>query len=403
MVTSISPAQARRIALAAQGFGRPAVPNPGIRQLNALIERLGLLQLDSVNVFERSHYLPAFARLGAYDKSQLDRLAFQGAGHRARYFEYWAHEAAVLPVTDLPLWRWRMESFRDHTQLGDWASAHPAMLDWLRAELADKGPMAASEIEHDANKRVGPWWGWSEVKQGLEVLFRWGEVFSAGRNRFERRYGLAHQVLPPGILDVSVPKDDAVRELLRRSAIAHGIGTVSDLGDYFRIKSGPAKAAILDLVDSGELLPVTVAGWKDAAYLHRDARIPRRIEATALLSPFDPVVWARARAERLFGFHYRIEIYTPAPKRVFGYYSLPLLIDDRLVGRVDLKSDRQNGVLRVQSAWQETDAPVDAAARLAPLLRQTAAWQGLDAIEVMERGTLATEVAAELRSRALAV
>jgi uncharacterized protein YcaQ len=173
------------------------------------------------------------------------------------------------------------------------------------------------------------------------------------------------------------------------------------LGDYFRIKTAPAKAAILDLVDSGELLPVTVPGWKDAAYLHRDARIPRRMEATALLSPFDPVVWARARAERLFGFHYRIEIYTPAPKRVFGYYSLPLLIDDRLVGRVDLKSDRQNGVLRVQSAWQETDAPVDAAARLAPLLRQTAAWQGLDAIEVMNRGTLAAEVAAELGTRAL--
>ncbi|MCU1505053.1 MAG: hypothetical protein JWP05_22 [Microbacteriaceae bacterium] len=401
MATTISPARARRIALAAQGFGRPMAPAPGIRQLNSLIQRLGLLQLDSVNVFERSHYLPAFARLGAYDKAQLDRLAFQGAGQQARYFEYWAHEAAVLPVADLPLWRWRMESFRDHTGLAAWAGANPAMLDWLRAELADKGPMAASEIEHDANKRVGPWWGWSDVKAGLEVLFRWGEVFSAGRNRFERRYGLADHVLPPGVLDVSVPKDDAVRELLRRSAIAHGIGTVGDLGDYFRIKTAPAKVAILDLVDSGELLPVTVPGWKDAAYLHRDSRIPRRMEATALLSPFDPVVWARARAERLFGFHYRIEIYTPAPKRVFGYYSLPLLIDDRLVGRVDLKSDRQNGVLRVQSAWQETDAPIEAAARLAPLLRQTAAWQGLDAIEVMDRGTLAAEVAAELGTRAL--
>lgn len=392
---TISADQARRIALAAQGFGRATPATTGTRQLNLLIDRLGLLQLDSVNVFERSHYLPVFARLGAYDKSLLDRLVF---GSRGPYLEYWAHEAAIIPAESWPLFRWRMEAMRERygPDAGGWVQSNGPMLDWLRAELAGRPSVAASEIEHDSGKGAGGWWGWSEVKTGLEYLFRFGEVVSAGRTRFERKYALASESLPSTLLDREVSREDAIRRLIADSARAHGIGTISDFADYFRIKNEPAKAAVRDLVDAGELLPVTVPGWNRPAFLHRDARIPRRIETTALLSPFDPVVWERDRAERLFGFRYRIEIYTPAPKRVFGYYSLPLLIDDRLVGRVDLKNDRQNRVLRVQSAWTEPGAPPDTAARLAVTLRNTAAWQGLDSIGVMDRGDLTGDLAGEL-------
>ncbi|MCU1584805.1 MAG: winged helix-turn-helix protein [Microbacteriaceae bacterium] len=367
----------------------------GVRQLNLTIGRLGLLQLDSVNVFERSHYLPAFARLGAYDKAQLDRLTFAEGG---QYLEYWAHEAALIPRESWPLFRWRMESMRRRygAEAGGWVQANGPLLDWLRSHLADRGSVAASEVDHDSGKGAGGWWGWSDVKMGLEFLFRFGEVVSAGRTRFERRYALAETAIAPHLLDARMPENEAVRQLVSASARAHGIGTLSDFADYFRIKNEPAKAAVRDLVDSGELVPVSVSGWKQPAYLHRDARVPRRIEATALLSPFDPVVWERDRAERLFGFRYRIEIYTPAHKRVFGYYSLPLLIDDRLVGRVDLKSDRKNRVLRVQSAWSELGAPHDTVPRLARLLQETVAWQGLETIEVIGRGDLSSSLAAEL-------
>jgi len=391
---SLSPALARRVALAAQGFGRPRPASPGIRQFTGLIERLGLLQLDSVNVFERSHYLPVFARLGAYDKAELDRLTMARGG---RYLEYWAHEAAIIPLRLWPLLRWRMTEFREYheSRADGWVAQNGEMLDWLRAELAERGPLAASEIEHDSNVRRGPWWGWSDVKRGLECLFRFGEVVSAGRTRFERSYALAEQLLPAELLGLEVPKDDAVRELVSISARAHGVATLRDLADYFRLRQSEAKAAVDDLVDSGELLPVSVPGWGRPAWLHRDARLPRRIETTALLSPFDPVVWERDRAERMFGFRYRIEIYTPAPQRVFGYYSLPLLMDEALVGRVDLKSDRKAGVLRVQAAWSEDGATVDLP-RLAAALRETAAWQGLGDVEVAGRGDLAADLAREL-------
>jgi uncharacterized protein YcaQ len=393
MSQTISPALARRIALAAQGFGRPRPAAVGTRALGSLIQRINLLQIDSVNVFERSHYLPVFARLGAYDKGLLDRMTFRAKG---QYLEYWAHVAALIPREAWPLMRWRMDRYRrEQTKDPDsWANTNRTMLDWLRAELAEKGPLAASEIEHDDNKRRGPWWGWSDVKTGLEYLFFWGEVVTAGRTRFERRYALAEQILPPEILSAEIAEGDAVKELIRRSARAHGIGTLRDLADYYRIQQAPAAAAIHDLVDDGELIPVTVPGWDRAGrpmpvWLHRDARLPRRIEATALLSPFDPMVWERERALRMFGFHYRIEIYTPAPKRTFGYYVLPVLIDDRIVGRVDLKSDRQSGVLRVQAAWAEDDPPDGTAERLAAVLRDAAAWQGLTDVVVAGRGDFA--------------
>lgn len=392
---TLSPAAARRIALAAQGFGRPRPDAVGTRQLNLLLERLGLLQLDSVNVLERSHYLPVFARLGAYDKSQLDKLTF---ARRGPYREYWAHEAALIPLDDWPLFRFRMQDYRDYfARAGDpWLNAHADTLAWLRAELAEKGPLPASKIERDANApRRGSWWEWDEVKRGLERMFRVGEVVSGGRTRFERIYALPEQVMAPELHAREVSRPDAVHALVERSARSHGIGTLSDLADYYRLKTADAKPALQRLVDEGVVREVTVPGWNRTAYLHRDARIPRRIEATALLSPFDPVVWERDRALRMFGFHYRIEIYTPAPKRKFGYYTLPVLVDEALVGRIDLKNDRQRGVLRVQSAWREAGAPDNVAERIVPTLRELAAWQGLGDLEVVDRGDLAGAVAAE--------
>jgi uncharacterized protein YcaQ len=304
-----------------------------------------------------------------------------------------------------------MEDYRARYGAADgWFAQNQETVEWLRRELAANGPLVAGEIEHDANTRTGPWWGWSGVKRALESLFLFGEVAIAGRTRFQRRYGLVEDVLPSAVLDRTVDREDAVRELIRRSAVAHGIGTAKDFADYYRIKGAPAAAAIRELEEAGELVPVRVPGWEAGgkplpAWMHRDARKPRRIETAALLSPFDPVVWFRDRALRMFGFHYRIEIYTPAPQRVYGYYSLPILLDDALVGRIDLKSDRQAGVLRVQSAWTEPGAPPATLDRLVPLLHETAAWQGLESVAVSEtaRGDLAPALARALGSRAIAV
>jgi len=397
------------VLLAAQGFGRlPATTDApaGTRQLNLLFDRIRLLQLDSVNVFERSHYQPVFARLGHYDKAALDALTFRKPTPRTpgRYVEYWAHEAALIPLESWPLWRWKMDSLRERdADRYDWVRNNQAMLQWLREELASTGPVTAREIEHDANRRTGPWWGWSDVKQGLEMLFRWGEVVSAGRTRFERTYALTEHIVPSELREREVTRADAHRALVAESARALGVGTASDLADYFRLKGVDVRPAIADLADSGELVPVTVRGWNQPAWLHRDARVPRRIEHVALLSPFDPVVWDRKRAERMFGFHYRIEIYLPEPQRRFGYYSLPVLVDDALVGRLDLKTDRQAGVLRVQSAWHEDG--LDAlpggtgalAERIVPTLREIAHWQGMGEIAVTGRGTLSPAIEAELQ------
>jgi uncharacterized protein YcaQ len=398
-VPTISAAQARRIALAAQGFGRPHPSTVGIRQLDATMRRLGVLQLDSVNVFERSHYLPLFARLGAYDKADLDRLTF---GKKARYSEYWAHVAALVPTETWPLYRFRMLEMRaKYSKPGSWVDANPGMMQWLVSELREKGPMTAGQFEHEANKGRSGWWEWSDVKTGLEYLFLFGDVVSAGRTRFERTYALAEQVLPAELLGQEVSKHDAARTLLTAAALSHGIGTANDLADYYRFLQTYAVGVLDELVADGILQSVAVKGWERGgkplkAYLHPNARVPRSIDATAFLSPFDPVVWERERALRMFDFHYRIEIYTPAPKRIFGYYSLPILIDDRIVGRIDLKSDRQNGVLRVQSAWREEHALSGFEARVAEQLRATAAWQGLGEVEVMNRGDLTAAIAAEL-------
>ncbi|MFZ4894032.1 winged helix-turn-helix domain-containing protein [Plantibacter sp. Mn2098] len=417
---SISPQLARRIALGAQGFGAQSFARreseAGTRVLRSAIDRLGLVQIDSVNVFERSHYLPLFARVGTYDKALLDRLTVSTKSPRAApYLEYWAHEAAFIPREAWPLFRWRMERnrVRDFAETDGFAAQNPQMLAWVLDELRDKGPLRASEIEHDANVRQGPWWGWSDVKRALETLFRHGDVVTAGRDRFERRYALPEQVLDDELIGREVSDEDAIRELVRRAARAQGLGTLSDLADYYRIKPAVAvRRAVDELVDEGELQQVQVRGWDrrgapEAVWMHRDAARPRRIEADALLSPFDPVVWYRDRALRMFGLHYRIEIYTPAPKRIFGYYVLPVLLDDRIAARIDLKSDRQAGVLRVQASWVEEGVPAgepkhqplpldEIAVRTAALLRRAAAWQGLDDVVVVDRGTLAGPLAAAL-------
>ena len=392
MKESLSLDEARRIALAAQGFAQSRPALAGTRQLNSAMRRMGTLQIDSVNVFARSHYMPLFSRLGPYDTAALDRLVFAG---RPAYVEYWAHVASFIPANDWGLFRFRMHEMRAKygTEPDGWFQTHREIVDWVRAELSDRGPLRPAQIEHDAKQAArGPWWDWDVVKHALEYLWLFGEVAIAGRRGFERRYGLAEHVLPVDALGAPVPRDAAIRELVARSAKANGVGTASDLADYWRIKDRRAVlAAIEDLQDSGELRPVTVDGWTSAgraakAWVHRDAVLPRRVDAAAILTPFDPVVWFRERAERLFGFEYRIEIYTPAPRRRFGYYSLPVLIGDDIVGRVDLKADRATSTLLVQSAWWEHGRPADAASRLADELRAAARWQGLESISVSRWG-----------------
>lgn len=376
------------MALAAQGFAGPRAASAGTARIRRELDRLKVLQIDSVNVFERSHYLPLFARLGAYDKRRLDRLVLAPDGP---YLEYWAHEAAFLPREDLGLFAFRMARYRE--KYGARLVEQASLVETLRAALEAEGPLAASDIDHEANVRSGPWWGWSDVKRTLETLFAAGEVVTAGRKGFERRYALPEQV--PGGLPDPLPEPDAIRELVRRAAEAHGVAALPDLADYHRLRSDETARAAKELEEAGELVPVQVEGWLRAgrpmpAWRHVDAVLPRRVQASAVLSPFDPVVWQRDRLLRLFGFHYRISIYTPAEDRVHGYYVLPVLQGDRLVGRVDLKSDRKAGRLLVQSAWLEDgEAPEPVAERLAPVLASAAAWQGLEGIEVVQRGDLA--------------
>lgn len=401
MSQTMSSDAARRIALSAHGFARRRAVTPGPRQFVSVLNSLGVLQIDSVNVFERSHYLPVFARLGAYDKSALDALTLRTP---TRVTEWWAHEATFLRTEDLPLWGWKMRMLRerDLSEESSWANAHASELDWVRSELAERGPSLAREIETDVGRTRGTWWDWSTVKQALEMLFRWGEVAVAGRtSTFERRYALAEQVLPEHVRTAEVSREDAVRELVRRAARATGIATASDLADYYRLPENVTTQAIRELQDAGELTHVHVDGWTRGsraldAWMPKGQVRPRAIDAAALLSPFDPVVWSRQRAERLYDFRYRIEIYTPRHKRMYGYYVLPVLIGDRLAARVDLKSDRKAGVLRVHSAWAEPHAPADTVERLSQVLRAAARWQEHDSISVGSRGDLTNALAQTL-------
>jgi uncharacterized protein YcaQ len=397
-VEQLSGRTARRIALAAQGFAdaRPAGAVDR-RHLKRVVARTGLLQIDSVNVFERAHYLPLFSRLGAYDRTLLPRAAYV---HRD-LFEYWGHEASLLPVGTHPLLRWRME--RAAAGEEGWGRTvrvlqeHPGFVEQLVQRIRDEGPCSAGDL-HAGEKPAGPWWDWSLTKVALEHLFWAGRVTTSTRRGFERVYDLPERVLPAAVLSAPTPsREEAQRELVRIAARAHGVATERDLRDYFRLRVDEARAAVLSLVDAGELQPVEVEGWGRPAYLWPGARVPRRVRASALLSPFDPLVWERSRTSRLFGFDYRIEIYVPAAKRVHGYYVLPFLHDEAIRARVDLKSDRKAGVLRVLASWLEPGSdPHDTAVALAAELRRAAQWQGLDDVVVEQRGDLAAVLATGL-------
>ncbi|MGO9154202.1 winged helix-turn-helix domain-containing protein [Mycobacterium sp.] len=393
-------AQARRIAVAAQGFSEPLPEGNFTRaHLKRLISRIQVLQLDSVSVAVRAHYAPVFSRLGPYDRDVLDRAAWGPRSSRL-LAEYWAHEAALMAVDDWPLMRWRMRQYRH----GRWGThivkANPELADKIVSAVAELGPSTAGQIEaHLAAEPRGPrgsWWGSrSDTKWVAEALFASGVLTTATRVGFARHYDLVERVLPAGVLARDVDDDEAVRELTLRAATALGVGTEADIRDYFRLSAQQVKPALADLVAAGEIERVDVDGWSAPAYLRTGQPVPRRDRGTALLCPFDPLIFFRPRVERLFGFHYRIEIYTPAPKRQYGYYVWPLLLDGRLVARVDLKADRPADALRVVGAFGEPDTPRSAvAAVLTGELESMASWLGLGAVTVSGRGDLAGELRA---------
>jgi uncharacterized protein len=401
-MTALSVAEARRIALAAQGFdGTRAAARRDLRHVTRVFDRVGVVQLDSVNVLVRSHYLPLFSRLGPYATELLDRAAYDGG--RRTLFEYWGHEASLLPVASQPLLRWRMEG----AERGEGMWRHVAELGRERrpfiaavlAEIRDRGPLGASDLT-DGGRGSGSWWGWSAGKAALEWLFWTGAITTATRRNFARVYDLTERVLPAAVLAAPTPSvADAHRALLRVAAGALGVATARDLRDYFRLPAAAdVRARVMELVEAGDLVPVTVEKWKAPAYLQAGAKIPRRAAARALLSPFDSLVWDRQRTERLYGFRYRIGIYTPAHLRTHGYYVLPFLLGDRLVARVDLKADRAARVLRVIAAHEEPGIDRGGvAAALADELAMMAAWLGLARVSVARRGGLTRLVSAYVR------
>ncbi len=399
-VLTLTPAQARRVALAAQGFGRARPEGPGTRQLTGVLDRLGVVQIDSVNVLARSQYLPFFSRLGAYDTASLDRMR-DGAGVRGRaragrrMVEVWAHEASLVPLATWPLLGFRMRRPRVLARREQLREEHPGLLEAVGEVVAEHGPLTAREVEvhlpHGATRRNDHWgWNWSAVKTSLESLFATGELTSAARtSQFERRYACTTQVLPPDVLRRAPGEPDApdelesVVELLAVALRAHGLGSMRCLADYFRVRGPVVTAALARLEAQGRAERVRVHGWDRPVWLDPRARRPRRVEGCALLSPFDSLVWQRERVEQLWDFRYRLEIYVPAPQRVHGYYVLPFLLDEHLVGRVDLKADREAGVLRARAVhWEQGTDVAHAAPRLVAELETMAGWLGLGRVDL---------------------
>ncbi|MFH5229759.1 winged helix-turn-helix domain-containing protein [Antrihabitans spumae] len=401
----ISAATARRIALAAQGFaGRLPASAPTRRTVLGVVDKTQLLQIDSVSAVVRAHYAPVFSRIGEYDRTLLDDAVWSHSARKPRQFvEYWAHEAALLPVEDWPLMRWRMREF----EFGRWSHArrvnerNPGLVDDVLAAVAEVGPAGAGAIEKYLERgNNGPkrssWWDLSDTKIVCEQLFASGELSVDKRVAFTRQYDLTERVIPAHVRERDVDEADAIRELVTRSARALGIATEPDLRDYYRLKRIQTEPAIAELVDSGVLEPVTVSGWDKPAYLHSEARAPRKITGSALLCPFDPLIFCRPRTQQIFGFHFRIEIYTPEPKRVHGYYVFPFLLDGELVGRVDLRAERGTGRLLVPAAFTEDGHRTDrVASELADALRRMAKWLEIDEIVIGERGDLAAMLAAK--------
>lgn len=430
----LSKAEARMLALS--GLGLRGIPNgdgnlaKGTAGIDAAIERLGLLQIDSVNVFERAHYVPLFSRLGNYDKdalhSRMDAAAHANHGHGG-LIEYWAHEASLILVQNLPLYSWRMEAVRNAVdpKPNSWtafARQNQSLIDWILAEVKTRGPLTVSQFEHEGSTRKGQWWGWSDVKTALEWLFIAGHLTSAGRQGFSRRYALPEQVLPQNVADAiagahelsSAEHHENRKTLLLQAIDTLAVATAQELVDYHRQnRADPKQKAQLlaQLVESGQLRQVTVEGWgadgkPGAAYI--GARGLRELQEgqpgtnpTTILSPFDPTVWYRDRAVNLFDFEYRIEIYTPKEKRIYGYYTLPILHNRKIVGRIDLKSERKEKTLMVQSAWAEASMDskqvAASAAALAKHLVEVAKWQGLQRITLEPIGTMAADLAKNLK------
>ena len=403
---TLTRSQARRVALAAQGFTDPPHATPTMRTLERALRRTGVLQVDSVNVLQRAHYVPLYSRMGPYDTALLHRAAERSP---RRMVEYWAHVQAFMPVDLWPVMRHRMEDHR--ARRGKWrvVEADPALeagvLHAVDALGASTSREVAAYLGEGAASSKDHWgWNWSSTRRILDYLFTVGDVAVASRTaQFEIRYDLPERVLPREVLDAPVPDvAEAAVELVRRAARSHGVATERCLADYYRMRAQPApglasaREAVATLVETGELGPVRIEGWSRPAYLHRDARLPRRVRARTLLSPFDPVVWERERTERLIGFHYRIEIYTPAAQRVHGYYVLPFLLGERLVARVDLKADRRvpGGELVVRGAFAEPDAPEETASELLVELQRMATWLGLAGLRIEGRGDLVPRLGA---------
>jgi uncharacterized protein YcaQ len=391
----LSLAQARRVALAAQGFAEPR-PSGRVdrRHFRRALDRMGVIQIDSVNVLVRSQELPLFARLGPHPRSMIE-----DATADKELFEYWVHVASHVPMEHYHLHRWRMTHLHQWQGVTKLEARRPGFLDKIYDHVAANGPVAANDLQERVGKKAS-WWDWDDGKIALEYLFWEGRVAAWRRgNDFSRLYDITERVIPADVLARPAPAErDARKELLVLAAKHHGLGTLADLADYHRQSMTACKPLLPELIEEGRLVPVTVEGWPQTAYMHPDAKVPRRITAAAFLSPFDPVVWYRERTERLFDFHYRIEIYTPAPKRVYGYYVLPFLLGDEIVARVDLKADRQAGVLRAPGVFGELGVPTgDVADAIAAELSTMAGWLGLDSIDVGERGDLASPVREALR------
>lgn len=381
---TLSNSEAKAIALTALGFTSPTPVS-----VLDVFDHLNLLQVDSVNVFERAHYMPLFSRLGNYDKAELDSLM---GGFDPKLIEYWSHEASIIKTDELPLFHWRMND-------NDYRNWDAKLGNWIIQELKNRGPLTTSDLEHPDHQRKGSWWGWSDVKRTLERMFFCGALVSGGRQNFKRIYALPEQVLPSALMENPPSKHEAQKILLEKAARSLGIGTQKDLTDYFRLRY-PSKVTPLihELVEEGRLLKAQVSQWQAEAYVHPETNLSApEHKGTTVLSPFDPVCWNRDRTSRIFGFDYKIEIYVPEPQRKFGYYSLPLLHNGNLIARLDLKSDRQNGKLLVQSSWAEESRvskfPVAATAKH---LQQVAKWQKLQSIEVVTKGNVALELGANL-------
>jgi uncharacterized protein YcaQ len=387
---TLSARAARRIAVAAQGLASPPrAGEPGAARLTRMIEALGVLQIDSVNVLTRSHYLPAFSRLGPYRRELLETAAW---GRKPSLFEYWGHEASLLPLALQPLLRWRMARARSGdlwSGLAVFGRERAAFIDTVLRRIEREGPLTGGDFAE--GPRVAGWWNWSDGKRALEWLFWAGLITTRTRRGFERVYDLTERVLPRAVLDLPTPREaDAQRALLAMAARALGVATAGDLRDYFRLPVQGVRERVAELVDNGDLIAVNVEGWRQGAYIAAGASRPRLASGAALLSPFDNLIWSRERAERLFGARIRLEIYTPAHRREHGYYVLPFLLGDTIAARVDLKSDRVAGVLRVQAAHAEPGVDrVRTSEALAGSLRQIARWLDLTHVAVTERGDLA--------------